>query len=66
MKHGTTEGYEEDEMCRSGDEKTDYDPPLSLPLGHMNGARFKAIIRKEQEGNKIQKLGGNYRGRLDS
>ncbi|GJS99177.1 hypothetical protein Tco_0820347 [Tanacetum coccineum] len=22
------EGYEEDEMCRSGDEKTDYDPPL--------------------------------------
>ncbi|GJT13831.1 hypothetical protein Tco_0860873 [Tanacetum coccineum] len=47
------EGYEEDEMCRSGDEKTDYDPPLSLPLGRVNGARFKAMIRKELEGNKL-------------
>ncbi|GKA30689.1 hypothetical protein Tco_0716994 [Tanacetum coccineum] len=74
------EGYEEDGMWRSGDEKTDYDRPYvnvnifevkkysfkkgrrficitdrddeALPLGHMNGARFKAIIRKEQEGNK--------------
>ncbi|GJT37545.1 hypothetical protein Tco_0937410 [Tanacetum coccineum] len=69
------EGYEEDEIWRSGDEKTDYDPPYvniktfevkkysfkggcsfvcitnreddTLPLGHVNGARFKAMIRKE-------------------
>ncbi|GJT09794.1 phospholipase-like protein [Tanacetum coccineum] len=74
------EGYEEDEMWRSGDEKTDYDPPYvnvktfevkkysfkggrsficitdredeALPLGRVNGARFKAMIRKELEGNK--------------
>ncbi|GJT48287.1 hypothetical protein Tco_0974444 [Tanacetum coccineum] len=38
----------------------------ALPLGRVNGARFKAMIRKELEGNKIQKLGGNYRDRLDS
>ncbi|GJS36896.1 hypothetical protein Tco_0535278 [Tanacetum coccineum] len=70
------EGYEEDEIWRSGDEKTDYDPPYvniktfevkkysfkggcsfvcitnreddTLPLGHVNGARFKAMIRKDQ------------------
>ncbi|GKD64707.1 hypothetical protein Tco_1306815 [Tanacetum coccineum] len=50
------EGYEEDEMWRSGDEKTDYDPPYvndeALPLGRVNGTRFKAMIRKELEGNK--------------
>ncbi|GJZ70142.1 retrovirus-related pol polyprotein from transposon TNT 1-94 [Tanacetum coccineum] len=74
------EAYEEDEMWRIGDEKTDYDPPYvnvktfevkkysfkggrsficitdredeALPLGRMNGARFKAMIRKELEGNK--------------
>ncbi|GJY78619.1 hypothetical protein Tco_0484420, partial [Tanacetum coccineum] len=74
------EGYEEDEMWRSGDEKTNYDPPYvnvktfkvkkysfkggrsficitnredkALPLGHVNGARFKAMTRKELEGNK--------------
>ncbi|GKC53880.1 hypothetical protein Tco_1076625 [Tanacetum coccineum] len=38
----------------------------ALPLGRVNGARFKDMIRKELEGNKIQKLGGNYRDRLDS
>ncbi|GKF54371.1 hypothetical protein Tco_0161281, partial [Tanacetum coccineum] len=26
--------------------------PLSLPLGRVNGAHFKAMIRKELEGNK--------------
>ncbi|GKC10684.1 hypothetical protein Tco_1007466 [Tanacetum coccineum] len=84
--------YEEDKMCRIGDEKTDYNPLIvdietfevkkysfkggrsficftdhenkALPLGRVNGARFKAMIRKE--GNKIQKLGGNSRDRLDS
>ncbi|GJU92570.1 hypothetical protein Tco_1317326 [Tanacetum coccineum] len=30
-----------------------------LPLGRMNGARFKAMIRKELEGSKIQKLKGD-------
>ncbi|GKC19986.1 phospholipase-like protein [Tanacetum coccineum] len=68
------EGYEEDEMWRIGDKKTDYDPPYvniktievkrysfkggcsfvcitdredgALPLGHVNEARFKAMIRK--------------------
>ncbi|GJZ27348.1 hypothetical protein Tco_0571601, partial [Tanacetum coccineum] len=73
------EGYEEDEMWRSRDEKTDYDPPYvnvktfevkkysfkggrsficitdhedeALPLGRVNGARFKAMIKKELEGN---------------
>ncbi|GJT59420.1 hypothetical protein Tco_1002953 [Tanacetum coccineum] len=88
------EGYEEDEMWQSGDEKTDYDPPYvniktfevkkysfkggrsficitnredeALPLGRVNGARFKAMIRKEFKENKIQQLGGNYRDRLDS
>ncbi|GJV05330.1 hypothetical protein Tco_1338899 [Tanacetum coccineum] len=71
------EGYEEDEMWPSGDEKIDYDPPYvniktfevknnsfkggrsfvcitdreddALPLGRVNGARFKAMIRKELE-----------------
>ncbi|GKD26867.1 hypothetical protein Tco_1233081, partial [Tanacetum coccineum] len=38
----------------------------ALPLGRVNGARFKAMIRKELEGNKIQKLGSNYQDRLDS
>ncbi|GJU45486.1 hypothetical protein Tco_1202752 [Tanacetum coccineum] len=74
------EAYEEDEMWRSGDEKTNYDPSYvnvktfevkkysfkggrsflcitdredeALPLGRVNGARFKAMIRKELEGNK--------------
>ncbi|GJT92554.1 phospholipase-like protein [Tanacetum coccineum] len=47
------EAYEENEMWRIRDEKTDYDPPYdeALPLGRMNGARFKAMIRKELEGN---------------
>ncbi|GKC01794.1 hypothetical protein Tco_0987930 [Tanacetum coccineum] len=68
-------GYEEEELWRSGDEKTDYEPPFvdiktfevknysfkkgqsficitkqdddALPLGRVNGARFKAMIRKE-------------------
>ncbi|GJR84384.1 putative reverse transcriptase domain-containing protein [Tanacetum coccineum] len=35
-------------------------------IGRVNGARFKAMIRKELEGNKIQKLRGNSRDRLDS
>ncbi|GJU18816.1 phospholipase-like protein [Tanacetum coccineum] len=38
----------------------------ALPLGRENGSRFKAMIRKELEGNKIQKLRGNSRDRLDS
>ncbi|GJY16884.1 hypothetical protein Tco_0387306 [Tanacetum coccineum] len=38
----------------------------ALPLGRMNGARFKAMIRKELEGHKIQKLRGNSQDRLDS
>nr|GEY11436.1 phospholipase-like protein [Tanacetum cinerariifolium] len=74
------EGYEEDEMWRIRDEKTDYDPPYvniktfevkrysfkggrsfvcitdheddSLPLGRVNRARFKAMIRKEMKGSK--------------
>ncbi|GJY47630.1 hypothetical protein Tco_0436693 [Tanacetum coccineum] len=47
------EGYEEDEMWRSGDEKIDYDPlDEALPLGRVNGARFTAMIRKELESNK--------------
>ncbi|GKC79388.1 hypothetical protein Tco_1130162, partial [Tanacetum coccineum] len=74
------EAYEEDEMWRIEDEKTDYNPPYvnietfevkkysfkggrsficitdreneALPLGRMNGARFKAMIRKELEGHK--------------
>ncbi|GJY74356.1 hypothetical protein Tco_0478787 [Tanacetum coccineum] len=74
------EAYEEDEMWRIRDEKTNYDPPYvnvktfevkrysfkggrsficitdredeALPLGRMNRARFKAMIRKELEGNK--------------
>nr|GEX71186.1 hypothetical protein [Tanacetum cinerariifolium] len=73
-------GYEEDELWRSGDEKTNYNPPYvnvktlevnkysfnegrsfiyitdredeALTLGRVNGARFKAMIRKELEGNK--------------
>ncbi|GKC11180.1 reverse transcriptase domain-containing protein [Tanacetum coccineum] len=68
-------GYEEEELWRSGDEKTDYEPPFvdiktfevkrysfkmghsficktkqdddALPLGRVNGARFKAMIKKE-------------------
>ncbi|GJZ79441.1 phospholipase-like protein [Tanacetum coccineum] len=31
----------------------------ALPLGRMNRARFKAMIRKELDANKIQKLGGD-------
>ncbi|GJW33978.1 hypothetical protein Tco_0054010 [Tanacetum coccineum] len=48
------EAYEEDEMWRIRDENTDYDPPYdeALPLRRMNGARFKAMIRKELEGSK--------------
>ncbi|GJW17964.1 hypothetical protein Tco_0025400 [Tanacetum coccineum] len=50
------EAYEEDEMWQIGDEKTDYDSPYvddeALPLGRMNGAPFKAMIRKELDGNK--------------
>ncbi|GKF19869.1 hypothetical protein Tco_0068507, partial [Tanacetum coccineum] len=73
------EGYEEDEMWRSGDKKTNYDPPYvnvkafevkkysfkggrsficiidredeALPLGYVNGAQFKAMIKKELKGN---------------
>ncbi|GJT81930.1 hypothetical protein Tco_1056272 [Tanacetum coccineum] len=37
----------------------------ALPLGRVNGAQFKAMIRKELEGHIIQKLGGNYRDRFD-
>ncbi|GKD40563.1 hypothetical protein Tco_1260770 [Tanacetum coccineum] len=46
------EAYKEDKMWRIGDEKTNYDPPYdeALPLGRMNGARFKAMIRKKLEG----------------
>ncbi|GKC56470.1 reverse transcriptase domain-containing protein, partial [Tanacetum coccineum] len=68
-------GYEEEELWRSGDEKTDYEPPFvdvktfevkkysfkreqsfisitkqdddALPLGRVNRARFKAMIKKE-------------------
>ncbi|GJT41612.1 hypothetical protein Tco_0941477 [Tanacetum coccineum] len=68
-------GFEEDELWRNGDEKTDYEPPFvdiktfevkrysfkreesficitkqnddALPLGQVNGARFRAMIRKE-------------------
>ncbi|GJT77032.1 hypothetical protein Tco_1043757 [Tanacetum coccineum] len=85
------EAYEEDEMWRIGNGKTNYDPPYvnietfevknysfkggssficitdreneALLLGRINGARFKAMIRKELEVHKIQKLGGNYRDR---
>ncbi|GJY42095.1 hypothetical protein Tco_0429365 [Tanacetum coccineum] len=38
----------------------------AIPLGHVNGAQFKAMIRKEVKGHKIQKLRGNYRDRLNS
>ncbi|GJX59425.1 hypothetical protein Tco_0290815 [Tanacetum coccineum] len=38
----------------------------ALPLGRVNGTRFKVMIRKELEGHKIQKLGGNYQDWLDS
>ncbi|GJW42991.1 hypothetical protein Tco_0071790 [Tanacetum coccineum] len=41
--------YEEDEMCFIC--ITDREDE-ALPLGRMNGARFKAMIRKEVEGNK--------------
>ncbi|GKC53060.1 hypothetical protein Tco_1075805 [Tanacetum coccineum] len=72
------EVYEEDEMWRIGDEKTEYNPHYvdietfevkkysfrggrsficitdheneALPLKRVNGARFKAMIRKELEG----------------
>ncbi|GJT72110.1 hypothetical protein Tco_1031396 [Tanacetum coccineum] len=54
------EAYEEDEMWRIREEKTDYYPP------YVNIETFEAMIRKELEGHKIQKLGGNYRDRLDS
>nr|GEX64137.1 hypothetical protein [Tanacetum cinerariifolium] len=68
-------GFKEDELWRSGDEKTDYEPPFvnvktfevnkysfkggqskicitkqddnALPLGQVNRARFKAMVRKE-------------------
>ncbi|GJY73953.1 hypothetical protein Tco_0478384 [Tanacetum coccineum] len=68
-------GFEEEELWRSGDEKTNYEPPFvdiktfevkkytfkkgqsficitkqdddALPLRRVNGARFKAMIRKE-------------------
>ncbi|GJW73918.1 hypothetical protein Tco_0133288 [Tanacetum coccineum] len=68
-------GYEEEDLWRSGDEKTNYEPPFmdvktfevkrysfkrgqsfkcitkqdddTLPLGRVNGARFKAMIKKE-------------------
>nr|GEU82557.1 hypothetical protein [Tanacetum cinerariifolium] len=74
------EGFKEDEMWRSGDEKTDYDPPYvniktfevkrysfkrghsfvcitdreddAPPLGRVNRARFKTMIRKELEDSK--------------
>ncbi|GJZ40745.1 phospholipase-like protein [Tanacetum coccineum] len=62
------EGYEEDEMWRRGRSFiciTDREDE-ALPLGRVNGARFKAMIRKELEGNKIQKLGDIYRDLLDS
>ncbi|GKB21673.1 hypothetical protein Tco_0855596 [Tanacetum coccineum] len=62
------EGYEEDEMWQRGRSFiciTDREDE-ALPLGRVNGARFKAMIRKELEGNKVQKLGGNYRDRIDS
>ncbi|GKB98375.1 hypothetical protein Tco_0984512 [Tanacetum coccineum] len=48
----------EEELCRVIDK--------AVPLGHVNGARFKAMIRKELEGHKIQKLRGNSQDRLDS
>ncbi|GKE02724.1 hypothetical protein Tco_1390707, partial [Tanacetum coccineum] len=57
------EGYEEDEMCFIC--ITDREDG-ALPVGRVNGARFKAMIRKELKDNKIQKLGGNYQDRLDS
>ncbi|GKD17478.1 hypothetical protein Tco_1206636 [Tanacetum coccineum] len=41
------EAYEEDEMCFIC--ITDHEDE-ALPLGHLNGARFKAMIRKELEG----------------
>ncbi|GJY75155.1 phospholipase-like protein [Tanacetum coccineum] len=59
MKHGTKRGGRSF-ICITDREDE------ALPLGRVNGARFKAMIRKELEGNKIQKLGGNYRDRLDS
>ncbi|GKB08224.1 hypothetical protein Tco_0836508 [Tanacetum coccineum] len=59
--HG--EGYEEDEICFICITVCEDE---ALPLGRVNEARFKAMIRKELDGNKIQKLGDNYRDRLDS
>ncbi|GJV57334.1 hypothetical protein Tco_1458339 [Tanacetum coccineum] len=38
----------------------------AIPLGRINGARFKAMTRKELEDSKVHQLGGNYRDRLDS
>ncbi|GJQ89989.1 hypothetical protein Tco_0001128 [Tanacetum coccineum] len=39
----------------------------TLPLGRKNGSKWKEMIRREIANNKtIQKLGGNYRDRLDS
>ncbi|GJR06305.1 hypothetical protein Tco_0529289 [Tanacetum coccineum] len=49
------EGYEEDEMWRRGRSFiciTDREDE-ALPLGRVNGARFKAMIRKELEGNNV-------------
>ncbi|GJW33843.1 hypothetical protein Tco_0053875 [Tanacetum coccineum] len=62
------EGYKEDEMWQKGRSFiciTNREDE-ALPLGRVNGARFKAMIRKEFKENKIQQLGGNYRDRLDS
>nr|GEU61332.1 hypothetical protein [Tanacetum cinerariifolium] len=87
-------GNKEKEPWRSGNEKTNYEPPFvdvktfevkkysfkrgqsficitkqdddALPLGRVNGARFKAMIRKELKDKGIphdetfQQLGGNF------
>ncbi|GJX63525.1 hypothetical protein Tco_0296425 [Tanacetum coccineum] len=92
-------GFKEDKLWRSGDEKTDYEPPFvdvknfevkkysfkggksficitkqeddALPLGCVNGARFKAMIRKELKYKGIahdktfHQLGRNFQERLD-
>ncbi|GJV64518.1 hypothetical protein Tco_1475346 [Tanacetum coccineum] len=41
-------GFKEDELWRSGDEKTDYEPPfVDVKTFEVNKERFKAMIRKE-------------------
>ncbi|GKC13652.1 hypothetical protein Tco_1010434 [Tanacetum coccineum] len=94
------EGFEEEELWRSGDEKTDYEPPFvdiktfevkkytfkrgqsficitkqdddALTLGRVNGARFKAMIRKELKDKGVthnetfQQLEGNSRDCLEA